>query len=65
MRTIYLDMDGVIANFFKSFADKNNVDHWKSIKEKDKALNEIVGTDFFYHIPTFGNESRNIVNFVK
>ena len=65
MRTIYLDMDGVIANFFKSFADKNNVDHWKSIKEKDKALNELVGTDFFYHIPTFGNESRNIVNFVK
>ena len=77
MRTIYLDMDGVIANFFKSFADKNNVDHWKSIKEKDKALNELVGTDFFYHIPTFredrngviGNHgaclSSEIVNFVK
>lgn len=69
MRTIYLDMDGVIANFFKSFADKNGVDHWKSIKEKDKALNELVGTNFFYEIPTFWENDKclsgQIVDFVK
>jgi hypothetical protein len=40
-------MDGVIANFFKSFADKNNVDHWKSIKEKDKALNDFQWSTLF------------------
>ena len=36
--TIYLDMDGVIADFFSEFAKRNNVEHWKSIKDKEKAL---------------------------
>ena len=56
--TVYLDMDGVIANFFGALAKANDVDHWKSIKQKEKALNDLVGTDFFYHIPTF-REDRN------
>ena len=48
---IYLDMDGVIANFFGAFAKANNVDHWKSIKQKEKALADLVGTDWFYKGP--------------
>ena len=68
--TVYLDMDGVIADFFGSFAKKNKVDHWKSIKEKEKALADLVGTDFFYEIPCFEghnipNDSQKIVQFVQ
>ncbi len=51
--TVYLDMDGVIANFFGALAKANDVDHWKSIKQKEKALNDLVGTDWFYRLPTF------------
>ena len=40
--TIFLDMDGVIANFFGALAKANNVKHWKSIKQKDKALADLV-----------------------
>lgn len=66
--TIYLDMDGVIADFFKSFAMKNGVDHWKSIKEKEKALVELHNTDFFYKILPFGawgETTEKIVRKVK
>jgi len=51
--TIFLDMDGVIADFFGAFAKKNNVSHWKSIKQKEKALADLVGTDWFNQLPTF------------
>ena len=36
--TLYLDMDGVIADFFSLLAKENNVKHWKSIKDKERAL---------------------------
>ena len=62
---IYLDMDGVIADFFGAFAKKNNVSHWKSIKQKEKALADLVGTDWFYQLPTFEDDSAKIVEFVK
>ena len=62
---IYLDMDGVIADFFGAFAKKNNVTHWKSIKSKEKALADLVGTDWFYQLPTFEDDSAKIVEFVK
>ena len=63
--TIYLDMDGVIADFFKAFAKKNNVKHWKSIKEKEKALVDLHNTDFFNNIPTFGDKTYKIVQKVR
>jgi len=63
--TVYLDMDGVIADFFGAFAKANNCTHWKSIKQKEKALADLVGTDWFYRLPTFGFESTRIVDFVK
>ena len=34
--TLYLDMDGVIADFFSLLAKENNVKHWKSIKDKER-----------------------------
>ena len=58
-------MDGVIADFFGAFAKKNNVSHWKSIKQKEKALADLVGTDWFYQLPTFEDDSSKIIEFVK
>ena len=33
--TLYLDMDGVIADFFTGFAQKFGKDHWKLIQDKE------------------------------
>lgn len=73
--TVYLDMDGVIADFFGGLAKKYDVDHWKSIQDKEVALAKLANTDFFYQIPTFREDvgpkrsgaclSQVIVNFVK
>ena len=66
---IYLDMDGVIADFFKRYAEINDVDHWKTIKEKDKALRALGSTDYFNQLDTFYDDdvdvSAEIVNYVK
>ena len=62
--TVYLDMDGVIADFFGALAYRNGVSHWKSIKDIEKALVDIWGTDFFYQIDEFP-ESDDIVKLVQ
>jgi len=53
MSTIYLDMDGVIADFFSALEELHGVDHWKSIKDKHTLISSIAYTDFFYHIKPF------------
>tara|TARA_Y200000002_G_C22660831_1_gene655650 strand:- start:658 stop:1194 length:537 start_codon:yes stop_codon:yes gene_type:complete len=55
--TVYLDMDGVIADFFGGLAKEFQVDHWKSIQDKHVALAKLANTDFFGRLPTF-RESR-------
>ena len=62
---IYLDMDGVLADFFKAFAERNGVRHWKDIKNYDKALDELKGTDFFYHLSPFRGEASRIMLLVQ
>lgn len=60
MSTIYLDMDGVIADFFGGVEKLYGVDHWKSIQHRDGIFVELRNTNFFYELETFRAGFRNI-----
>ena len=62
--TIYLDMDGVIADFFGGVATKFGVYHWKSIQDREIAFATLANTDFFYNLDVFP-ETNSIIKFVK
>ena len=64
MTDIYLDMDGVIADFFGEISKLNSVEHWKQIPDLKRALADLNGTDFFVTLPKF-QTSDNLVQFVK
>ena len=58
MPHVYLDMDGVQADFFGAWADKHGVEHWKAIQDKENEINELAHSsekqvyDFFYNLKT-------------
>ena len=64
MMKIYLDMDGVLADFFKGFANHFGKDHWKQIQNKEKSIQELQGTDFFNTLDMFPTTTE-LVNFVQ
>lgn len=41
MPHLYLDMDGVQADFFGAWADKHNVSHWKAITNKENEIEQL------------------------
>lgn len=66
MPKVYVDMDGVLADFFSALAQYRGVDHWKdggedSVQDSIKAIQ---GTDFFSTLPVFST-APNIINSVK
>jgi 5'(3')-deoxyribonucleotidase len=44
MPHLYLDMDGVQADFFGAWANKHNVEHYKAIKDKEKEIDELANS---------------------
>lgn len=62
--TVYVDMDGVIANFFGKLEEIHGVDHWKNIKNIETSLAGIANTSFFNDIEPYP-ESADIISLVK
>jgi len=62
MNTIYLDMDGVIADFFGGLEKFYGVDHWKMLK--DESILGLKGTDFFNILEPF-ETSGSLIDYVR
>ena len=63
--TVFLDMDGVLVDFFGAFAKLANVEHWKQMDSQrlHGVLDKIVGSDFFSKLPKT-NACDNIIEMI-
>lgn len=50
---VYVDMDGVLANFFHRLAKLYGMQHWKDIPSSEDTVKRLSGTDFFNTLEPF------------
>ena len=56
MPHLFLDMDGVQADFFGAWSKRSGVNHWKAIADKEAEINQLAHSsakdvyDFFYNL---------------
>src|SRR5210317_1296787 len=63
--TIYVDMDGVLADFFGAWAKLMDKDHWTKIDDIMPALQKIRDTEnFWLDLPLTAN-AKNLLNLIK
>ena len=62
--TIYVDMDGVIADFFGGLQDHYKVVHWKHIPNLEDTILNLRNTDIFYKLPEF-ETTKQLMDKVK
>ena len=60
---IYLDMDGVLADFFGGLEKHFDVKHWKQIPKTEESILNLKGTDFFNQLEPYPS-SNELVDFV-
>lgn len=71
---IYLDMDGVLADFFHEYAKLAGVPENERGRHdyhlippvlREPVINQMIGTDFFYRLPKFADADRLVTMIVR
>lgn len=61
---LYLDMDGVLVDFFGGLEKMHNVDHWKDIPDLETVLMSKRNTSFFNDLDCF-KDAHALVEYAK